>query len=255
LQESLLALVQRPEAPEQVIIETSGVADPKGVVVPLLLSESLSAFIRVDGVLTVVDAEHIQALYDAFTPLITSQLNVADLIILNKIDLVSPEEVLALHRWIRGVAPTARILETRYGAAPLELLLDKHLPTHWADELATQAVLDVHLHHAEEQTDHPHHLVFHQWSYTSRRPFVLAALQPAVRNLPLTIYRAKGLLFLADQPERRAILHVVGRRVQVDLAGAAWGQQPPVTHLVLIGAAGGVDPAALTQLFDGCLAV
>ncbi len=57
----------------------------------------------------------------------------------------------------------------------------------------------------------------------------------------------------SEAPERRAVMHVVGRRATLSL-GAKWGDQTPRTQLVVIGSAGGVDAAMLQALFDACRA-
>ena len=253
LEETLLTLVSRPEPPAYIIIETSGVADPKAVVVTLLLSQALNSLIEVDGIVTVIDAEQIHALRDEYAHLAKSQLSVADIVLINKIDLVSRAEVATLKAWIRAITPTARILETSYGQAPLALLLGVGQHTAVAEEALMQPALDVHVHEADEAVDHPHSLIFHTWTYRSDRPLALAAVRQALKTLPSTIFRAKGVLFLAEQRERRAILQVVGRRVQIDLAGEPWAAQPPATQIVVIGAAGGIDAARLQGAFDACI--
>ena len=64
------------------------------------------------------------------------------------------------------------------------------------------------------------------------------------RKLPPDIYRAKGVIYSSDVPERRAVLQVVGKRVDISLQDA-WGERTPRTQIVVIGAAGGIDAAAL----------
>jgi G3E family GTPase len=77
----------------------------------------------------------------------------------------------------------------------------------------------------------------------------LEALREVVRQLPPDIYRAKGIIYSSDVPERRAVLQVVGKRVDISLQDA-WGERPPRTQLVVIGGAGGIDTAALRAQFE-----
>ncbi|MFN8489771.1 MAG: GTP-binding protein [Caldilineaceae bacterium] len=251
LEETLLAVAHRPEPPEYIIIETSGVADPKAVAVTLLLSEDLNADIQVDSILTVIDAEQIGALRAQYAQLAKSQISVADIVLLNKVDLVSREEVAVLKAWIQQITPAARILETSYGQAPLALLLgvDHALQP---KTLLAEPALDVHVHEASEAQAHHHDLLFHTWTYTSDRPLALEAVRKTVQQLPTAIFRVKGFLFLREQPEQRALLQAVGRRVQIDLDGQTWGEQSPRTQLVMIGMAGGVEPMALRAAFEAC---
>ena len=66
------------------------------------------------------------------------------------------------------------------------------------------------------------------------------------------IYRAKGVIYTADTPKRRAVLQVVGKRVDISLQDE-WGGRAPRTQIVAIGALGGIEPQALQKTFEGCL--
>ncbi|NJO82688.1 MAG: GTP-binding protein [Blastochloris sp.] len=98
-------------------------------------------------------------------------------------------------------------------------------------------------------------MVFSTWSWRSSQPVSFRALQRMVNRLPETIYRAKGIFFLADAPDRKGILQVVGRRASVTLAQDSWENTAPHSQLVVIGAAGSVDGDALNQHMEACLAV
>ena len=86
LVESTLQLVQGPNRPEYLILETSGVADPISVSLTFVESE-LKSLIDVDSILTVVDAENIRSLDDEYEELAEDQISMADIVILNKVDL------------------------------------------------------------------------------------------------------------------------------------------------------------------------
>jgi G3E family GTPase len=70
-----------------------------------------------------------------------------------------------------------------------------------------------------------------------------------MRKLPGTVYRAKGVVYTTDAPNQRAVLQVVGRRVDISLQDE-WGERPPRTQIVVIGAPNGIDPAMLGQQFN-----
>ena len=80
---------------------------------------------------------------------------------------------------------------------------------------------------------------------------VYEALCEAVDALPTTIFRAKGLVYLKEAPDRRTLMQVVGRRANLTF-GEKWGDQKPKTQIVVIGSSGGVDAELLQQLFDAC---
>jgi G3E family GTPase len=73
-----------------------------------------------------------------------------------------------------------------------------------------------------------------------------------VRKLPGSVYRAKGVVYTNDAPQRRAVLQVVGRRVDISLQDE-WGQRAPRTQIVAIGAAGSIDASLLEQTFASCI--
>jgi G3E family GTPase len=230
---AVLAVAARPDPPEHILIEASGVSDPGAVAQTFTLPE-MRATVRLDGVITVVDAEGTAA-QEAYSNLLFDQVAGAGVILLNKVDLVDEARRETVRAWIRGIAPRARILDTVQADAPLELLLGAgaHGP----------APADTRDHRAE----------FATWSFESDRPFARQAVTDACKRLPVTIFRAKGILWVADAPERRVILQMAGRHTRLTY-GEPWGDAPPRTQLALIGTPGGVDAAALQATFEACLA-
>jgi G3E family GTPase len=71
--------------------------------------------------------------------------------------------------------------------------------------------------------------------------------------LPATVYRAKGIIYSSDEPTRRTVLQVVGKRVEISLRDE-WGRRAPRTQIVVIGAAGGIDEELLRAQFQKALA-
>ena len=91
--------------------------------------------------------------------------------------------------------------------------------------------------------------MFSTWSYETGQPLALEALRETMRKLPGTVYRAKGVVYTTDAPRRRAVLQVVGRRVDISLQDE-WGGRTPRTQIVVIGAANGIDPVMLGHQFN-----
>jgi G3E family GTPase len=248
-------LIQRQPPLEHILIETSGVSDPYAVAQSFLLP-ALSPYVCIDSIITVVDAEQVRDLRDENAMLAADQVSAADIVVLNKVDLVTPQQLSQVKEWINEVAPGARILEATYGQVPLELLLG--VGKFAIEKLHQRAQRDVHTHEAGEAHDHEHDhhhdhsLVFNTWHYRTDEPLVYEALCDAVDQLPTTIFRAKGLVYLKNSPTRKAIIQVVGRRATLTI-GEPW-QQPPRTQIVVIGSYGGVDREKLHALFDACRA-
>ena len=250
--ESVVALLARPEKIEYILLEASGVADPGGIFATFSDS-SLRDRIRLDSVICVVDAEQVFA-HPEYPPLLDlklRQVGFADMLILNKVDLAGPEQVDKVKAWLDEHFSRLRIVETNYCEVPYEILLGvgrfdaarAALNRHPAGQSCTDPTC-YDDHHA-----HDHSKVFSTWSYQTDQPLSLEALRETMRKLPGTIYRAKGVVYNADAPLRRAVLQVVGRRVDISLQDE-WGERVPRTQIVVIGAPDGIDPGVLGHQFN-----
>lgn len=229
---TVLQLMERPALPEYIIIEASGVAEPAAVA-HTFFTPMIRPFIQLDSIVTLVDAEQVRNQPD-YAELIEDQIAAADIVVINKVDLVTENLRTGLREWIHLLVPNARVLDAIHAAVPLELLLGVGLSV------------------AHEQlVDHDHSITFETWSYESDRPFALQQLQQTLDSLPPAIFRAKGVLFVAES-QRRIVLQLVGRRATLS-RGEPWGDQQPRTQLVMIGPPGSCDAAVLSRLFDACL--
>src|SRR5262249_22707860 len=99
---------------------------------------------------------------------------------------------------------------------------------------------------------HDHTQAFSTWSYETDEPLSLEALRKVAARLPVNIYRCKGVIHSAELPERRAVLQVVGKRVDISLENE-WGDCAPRTQIVAIGAHGTLDGEALREKFHCCV--
>ncbi len=248
-----LAVVARPEPPEYIVIEASGVSDPYSIAQTFLLP-SLRPYTRLDSIVAVVDAEQIRDIGPQNEMLAMDQIGAADLVVLNKVDLVTPAALGAVRGWIREVSPDARVIETTFGQASLDLLLG--VGRYDPERLLERPARDGHAHEAGEGTDHDHDhgAVFSTWTYASDEALGQAALERALDNLPPTIYRAKGFIWLRENPVRKVVLQVVGKRASLSL-GELWPEDTPRrTQIVMIGAQGKLQPERLKAVFDQCRA-
>ena len=75
-------------------------------------------------------------------------------------------------------------------------------------------------HHAHGDR-HDHSQVFRTWSYETDEPLSLEALRESAGKLPASVYRCKGVVHTVEEPDRRAILQVVGKRVDIAV-GDEW---------------------------------
>jgi G3E family GTPase len=239
-------LDDRQNRPEYIVIEASGVSNP-GKIANTLRYPQFREALAIDSILTVVDAEQFESLEGEMAQLAMEQLDVADIIVLNKVDRVSREQLEALKsRWLY---PNARLLECEYGEVPLELVLGVGLSQGgWSFRPVAAGQSPV-LNPAREED---HAAIFDTWSFSSDRPLSLKALRQALAALPTDIYRAKGVCQIAEAPGKRCILHLVGSRNEIK-PEAGWEGEPH-TQLIFIGRRGSIDAVRLQAAFENCIA-
>jgi len=256
LVETVLATIDRPEAPEYIVLEASGVADPSGIAMTFV-DGALRERLRLDSITCVLDAEQVFAHreHPAVMDLKLRQVGFSDMVVLNKVDLAGPQQLTRVREWLEGTFRRLRIVEANYCDVPLEILLsvgrfdpaNSGLAAGPPSQAAGCTDPDCH------DDRHDHTTTFGTWSFETDQPLSLDALREVSRALPGSIYRAKGVISTADAPDRRAVLQVVGRRVDISLE-EPWGPRPPSSRIVAIGAAGGIDTGLLEEMFRGCIA-
>ena len=254
LVESVVALLTRPEGIEYILLEASGVADPGGIFATFS-DANLRDRIRLDSIICVVDADQVFA-HPEYPPLMDlklQQIGFSDMLILNKVDLAGPQLVKLVRAWLDVHFNRLRIVGTNYCEVPFEILLgvghfDPARARLKQDKEHRCAGPDC----SDQHDGHDHSKVFSTWSYETDQPLALDALRETLRKLPGTIYRAKGVVYTTDAPHLRAVLQVVGRRVDISLQDE-WGQRTPRTQIVAIGAAGSIDASLLEKTFASCI--
>ncbi len=242
---SLEQLLTRADEIDYVILESSGVSDPEGIVMTFL-DKKYEGLLRLDSIVCIVDAEAVFTDGDnpALSRLKIRQIGFADMVILNKVDLVGPVHIEVVKEWIGRHLNRIRIIEAQRCDVPLEILL----AVGRFDPGRQTTAQDGHGHSNGHDIQ-----VFSTWSYESDRPFSLDALREMVRReLPASIYRCKGIVYAAEAPERRAVLQVVGRRTDVALQDE-WGDRTPRTQIVALGAPDSIDAEDLRKRFDACV--
>lgn len=248
--EAVTRVLERPERPEYVLLEASGVADPSGVAVTFT-DERFRDRIRLDTITCVLDAEQVFAAPEQMERKLW-QIAWSDMLILNKVDLVDRERISAIKAWLDDRFHRYRLLEAVRGDVPLEILLSvgrfdpARIETNSLRLDGPAPVDRTHEHHEGEDSG-----AFSTWTYETEQPMSLEALRAFAARLPVDVYRCKGIVRSAESPDRRAILQVVGRRVDISLE-EAWGDRTPATRIVAIGARASLDVAKLWDGFDGC---
>ncbi len=219
---ALIDIAQRRGDFDHMIIETSGIADPARVADLIRIEPDFT----LDGVIVLVDASALRAqLTDRYVgDTARRQLAGADLIVLNKLDLIDdPAPVLA-------ELPSGRpILRARHADVPLDLLFG--LAPSGAPALAS------------------HDIALRRWHFTARAPLDRVSLEHALAALPDSVIRVKGIVDLADSPATQTIVQRVGRRLTLE-PGAAWGLAFRHSDIVALGTPNMPSPTDLARVLD-----
>jgi len=114
-------LMKRRDKFDHLVIETTGLADPAPVIQTFFVDEDMQGQLNLDAVVTVVDAKHIHDHWDADEA--QEQIAFADVILLNKTDLVSELDLAALESRIRSMNAMAKVYRTRDAAVEMDTIL------------------------------------------------------------------------------------------------------------------------------------
>ena len=242
-------LIELPQPPEYIILEASGIADPASIAITFSIERD-DPKVRLDSIICVLDAEQLFETPDHMQ-LKQWQIAPADLVLLNKVDLVDEAQIEKIESWMIENFRRHRVIKTTQCDVPMEVLLGsgRFAPSHIEDDCREDACPE-----NDCAENHEHDTkAFKTWSYETRSVLSLGALEQVVRKLPANIYRCKGVLNTVEQPGRRTILQVVGKRVSFS-DGGSWNQREPISKIVVIAANGELELSYLQEQFDQCLA-
>ena len=192
---------------DYVLIETTGVADPGPVAQTFLNIPQLQQLARLDSIITLVDAEHLESQLGE-AEVAREQIALADFVLLNKVDLISPEKLLLLENMILGLNPHARIFRTVHSRVNLGELLDVN-----AFDLDRRLVADPKF---LDELKERYHSDIISFSFHFDQPFAMERLEAELLELSkkAKVYRSKGFLWIEGTP-RRAVFHGVNNRFTV----------------------------------------
>lgn len=281
-----------------IFIETTGVAEPRAVADLFLrknaFGRSLADFAQLAALVTVVDARFLLAEWKKpraaggpdqrvkpIVELMAQQVECADVLVLNKADTVSSEEIDEAEQLLHGLNQRAEIFRTERGQLPVEVLLERQRfeaaatlrAARWIRVLDGAATAGV---RAPDAPRHERDYGITSFVYQARRPFDGARLQAWLTGaMPAGLLRAKGYCWLAERPADIGFISVAGGTVNLEWVGtwaAALRARGVITEaeipapaqikwvephgdrrqeLAFIGV--GVDEAALRAALDGAL--
>jgi cobalamin biosynthesis protein CobW len=268
---TLETLLARPNAPDHIVIETSGLALPQPLVRAFNWPE-ISTRVTVDGVVTVVDGKaltegrfaHNEAAIDAqraqdenldhetpLSELFEDQLACADMIVVNKSDLLSTEELATTIAGLKsGARDGVQLVHASMGALPVDVLLGQGIGA----ESDLDARHEVHHHHHHDDDDDHHDDHEHEHGHDEFESFVVTRAEisdPAAFSARIVdtirahdILRLKGFAAVTGKP-MRLTFQAVGPRID-SYFDQPFGSNPRETRLVVIGQAG-LDRAAIEK--------
>ncbi|WP_297800205.1 GTP-binding protein [uncultured Brevundimonas sp.] len=282
---------QRPGKPafDAIIVETTGLADPGPVAQTFFVDDEVKAKTQLDSVTTLVDAKHVMLRLDDSKEA-REQVAFADRIILNKVDLVSEAELVAVEKRLRGLNPLAPIIRAERSNVPLDKVLglnafdlnrileanpsfanpphgeeghvhDEHCGHHDHDHHDHDHVHDEHCGHGDH-CDHDHHARGHNhhddikgYSFSLDRPLngakFTAWLDKLLGEQGQNILRAKGIIDVAGE-DRRLVFQAVHMILEGDLQ-EPWGEnERRWSRAVFIGR--DLNEAELKAGFEACAA-
>jgi G3E family GTPase len=274
-------LMKRKNRFDHILIETTGLADPSPVAQTFFADEEMKALLRLDAIVTVVDAKHIMLHLDddkadGITNEAVEQIAFADRVVLNKTDLVSADELAAVTARITAINAVAPIVTTTNAAVDLDFIIDvgafdvARAVELMPEFLGDSAHHDDHNHDHDHDDDHDHcddpthdHSGPSAHQHDDAVSSVGLALDGAVNvdkindwlgwllsEKGVDIFRMKGILNISGDDRRYVFqgVHMLfdGR------ADRAWLDGESRTNkLVFIGR--NLDRAELTQRFSDCL--
>jgi G3E family GTPase len=237
-------LMQRRDKFDRLVIETTGLADPAPVIQTFFVDDDVQAQTHLDAVVTMVDAKHVLQHWDAEE--VQEQIAFADVIALNKIDLVSEADLDALEQKIRAMNAIAKIYRTQDSALSIDHVLG-------LDAFNLERALAIDPDFLGEEA--------HEHDETVGSIAIIKAgaldgeklndwLSELVRTQGENIFRMKGILNLAGRDHRFVFqgVHMIFDGRQDRLWSAT---ESRVNQLVFIGR--GLDQITLQAGFDRCL--
>ncbi len=261
---------------DYIVIEASGICEPGPIAqticsIPQMVPD-MECQPRLDAIVTVVDALRMKDEFGSglnltrpnideedIENLVIQQIEFCNIVLLNKADEVSADELGRIRGIIRELQPKAEIIDTNYGDVDLDKIINTQMFDF--DEVATSAtwIQEVerhddddddddddeheHEHEHEDEHEHEHHHHHHHhhhhdegeaeeygigtYVYYARRPFELGLFDEFVaRKWPSGIIRAKGICWFKDEPDVCYVFEQAGRQVSLRNAGQWYATMP-----------------------------
>lgn len=259
---------------DYIVIEASGICEPAPIAQTICSIPSLgpqyikNGILRLDSIVTVVDALRMKDEFangsdlmksnldeEDLASLVIQQIEFCNIILLNKAAEVEPKELEHLKQIIRAIQPKAEIFECNYGDIDLDLIVNTHkfdweavaTSAGWIQEIEAERngeedEHEEHEHHHHDDEHEHHHHDDHEggeveeygigtFVYYRRKAFDLSLFDEFVaRKWPRDVVRAKGICYFADEPDMCYVFEQAGQQKTVKQAGQ-WLATMPADQL------------------------
>ncbi|WP_439599291.1 CobW family GTP-binding protein [Falsiroseomonas sp.] len=238
-------LMKRKGRFDGIIVETTGLADPAPVAQTFFADEDVKRATRLDAIVTVVDAKHLFARLDDSKEA-QEQIAFADIIVLNKMDLVTAEEAEAVERRIRGINPYAEIRRATKSEVPIDSVIGR-------DAFNLARILERDPEFLSGEDDHTHDDAVMSLSFEVSRPLdpekFNAWISELLQKKGQDLLRTKGILSYAND-DRRFAFQAVHMIADGDYIGNWKDGDPRRSKIVFIGR--DLNRPQLRRGFEAC---
>ena len=241
----LSGLMRRNNSFDGILVETTGLADPAPVAQTFFVDEGVRRRTKLDAIVTLVDAKHLLEQVDR-APEAQEQIAFADVVLLNKIDLVSEGGLASVEARIRRINPYANLHRTQRCDVDLSRVLGR-------DAFNLDRILHIEPDFLSEDHDHVHDESIGSLSLTSDRPLNSEKFIPWIENVMATfgtdILRMKGIIAM-DGDDNRFVIQGVHMLIEGDRQRPWKPSEKRESRLVFIGR--DLPRDAFKRGFEGC---
>lgn len=225
---------------DYLLIESTGISEPLPVAETFTFEDesglSLGEIAKLDTMVTVVDAlnflHDFNAAHDlrdrdlaideaderTLVDLLIDQIEFCNVLIINKTDLISAEQLTHLHELLNKLNPQAKIIHAQHGQVPLNEILNTGLFDFDQASAAPGWLAELRGEHTPETEEYG----IRSWVYRARRPFAAQRFWQFVNNDWPGVIRAKGFFWVISQPTTAGLLSQAGQNCRVEPAGEWW---------------------------------
>ena len=224
LSEPLKKLANKNSKLDAIIIEASGIAEPHDFLKTLRYTGNQYSYFG--GNIYIIDARNFEKSNQDFPTHFKKCLKSSDIIVLNKTDLVSKNQIQRIRKFIRELNPQSPIIESQNSQ------IDPKLVFSW-EENSKDKQPKIEENHSHDHNNHIHNR-FNSLSFETKKALNPTNFINFLDHLPENLFRMKGICYFGMKGyEQKFIVQIVGKTVEI--LAEEWKNQEPKTELVLIG--------------------